>query len=99
MSIFPGGERAGALFSATTRGPGARAPAIGRRRRTAVGRRADGPWGEPPKRGAGPATALGSVTSLDDFLKKSRGRFGGGGGGGGVGFGGRPDRSMFYCGR
>jgi membrane protease subunit HflK len=31
------------------------------------------------------------VTSLDDFLKKSRGRLGGGGGG----FGGRPDRSLF----
>jgi len=38
------------------------------------------PWGQPP-RGRRPAGA-GNVTSLDDFLKKSRERFGGGGGGG-----------------
>jgi membrane protease subunit HflK len=34
------------------------------------------------------------VSSLDDFLKRSRGRFGGPSGGG-FNFGGRPDRSLF----
>jgi len=40
------------------------------------------PWGQPPgKRPRAPGA--GNVTSLDDFLKKSRERFSGGGGGGG----------------
>ena len=34
------------------------------------------PWGQPP-RGRAPSTS-GNVTSLDEFLKKSRDRFGGG---------------------
>ena len=49
-----------------------------------------GPWGEGPKRGkrasADPAS---SVTSLDEFLRKSRARFGGGGG-----LPGRPNASI-----
>ena len=49
------------------------------------------PWGQPPRRRK-PGRS-GEVTSLDDFLKKSRGRFGGGPGGG-MGFTGRPDRSL-----
>jgi membrane protease subunit HflK len=48
-----------------------------------------GPWGEGPRR-----SGRGSVTSLDEFLKRSRGKLGGSGGGG-FNFGGRPDRSMF----
>ena len=41
-----------------------------------------GPWGETPKRkkGGSPASTR-NVTSLDDFLRKSRERFGGDGGG------------------
>jgi modulator of FtsH protease HflK len=42
-----------------------------------------GPWGQPPKRrraGAGTGAPR-QVTSLDDFLRKSRERFGGNGGG------------------
>jgi membrane protease subunit HflK len=43
-----------------------------------------GPWGEPPKRGARPpSTGPATVSSLDDFLRKNRNRFGGSGGGGG----------------
>jgi membrane protease subunit HflK len=43
-----------------------------------------GPWGEPPKRGARPpASGPSTVSSLDDFLRKNRNRFGGSGGGGG----------------
>ena len=45
-----------------------------------------GPWGEPPKRGARPPlTGPSTVSSLDDFLRKNRSRFGGSGGGGGGG--------------
>ncbi len=45
-----------------------------------------GPWGEPPKRGARPpSTGPSTVSSLDDFLRKNRDRFGGSGGGGGGG--------------
>ena len=51
-----------------------------------------GPWGEtPPRRrrtgGGGP----GNVTSLDEFLRRSRARFGGGGG-----LPSRPDRSLIF---
>ncbi|HEU5286685.1 MAG TPA: FtsH protease activity modulator HflK [Sphingomicrobium sp.] len=49
-----------------------------------------GPWGEPPRRGrrtTGPQP--GNVASLEDFLRRSRARFGEGGG-----FPGRPDRSI-----
>ena len=47
-----------------------------------------GPWGEPPKRGARPlSTGPSTVSSLDDFLRKNRDRFGGSGGGSGGGGG------------
>ncbi len=57
-----------------------------------------GPWGEPPKRGARPpSTGPSTVSSLDDFLRKNRDRFGGSGGGGG-GNSGLPsaDPKIFY---
>jgi len=45
-----------------------------------------GPWGDPPKRGARPPSpGPSTVSSLDDFLRKNRERFGGSGGGGGGG--------------
>src|SRR5687768_5845946 len=51
-----------------------------------------GPWGEPPKRGRRTVPPpVGNVTSLEDFLRRSRARFGGDGGG----FTGKPDRSIF----
>ncbi len=56
------------------------------------------PWGKPaePRR---PGAQFGNVTSLDDFLTRSKARFGGGGGGSGGGFGGRkPDRALFVWG-
>jgi modulator of FtsH protease HflK len=39
------------------------------------------PWGQPPRKRK-PDASIGNVTSLDEFLKKSRDRFGGTGGGG-----------------
>ena len=44
-----------------------------------------GPWGEPPRRAGG----SGNVSSLDEWLRRSRLRFGGDGG-----LPGRPDRSL-----
>jgi len=49
-----------------------------------------GPWGEPPRRGRRtPINPAGNVSSLDDWLRRSRMRFGGDGG-----LPGRPDRSL-----
>jgi len=55
-----------------------------------------GPWREPPARGRRSNAPPGSnVSSLDEFLRRSRARFGGEGGGG---FPRRPDRSMILWG-
>ena len=52
-----------------------------------------GPWGDvPPRRRRGTGGGSSNVTSLDEFLQRSRARFGGGPGGGG--FPGRPNRSL-----
>ena len=48
-----------------------------------------GPWGEPPKRRRGGITPGANVSSLDEWLRRGRARFGGGGG-----LPGRPDRSI-----
>jgi membrane protease subunit HflK len=93
MAIFPGwGARGRALFS-DNKGPWGSPPGAGGGQEPPPGDEPAGPWGEQPKRGRGGNRA--SVTSLDDFLKKSRGRFGGGGSGGGFGFGGKPNGSLF----
>ncbi|WP_310467167.1 FtsH protease activity modulator HflK [Sphingomonas sp.] len=58
-----------------------------------------GPWGEPAKRrprGPGPTS---NVSSLDEFMRRSKARFGGDGGGGlGGGFPGRPNNSIIVWG-
>ena len=51
-----------------------------------------GPWSEPPRRRGSRAPA-GNVTSLDEFLRRGRDRFGGGGG-----FPGAPRRSLIVWG-
>ncbi len=52
-----------------------------------------GPWGEPPKRGRrSSAPPPGNVASFEDFLRRSKARFGDGGGGGR--FPGAPSRSL-----
>lgn len=91
MTIFPGlGRRARALFSDNKgpwgpagnepEGPGENPPG--------------GPWGETPNRKRGGRSAQRQVTSLDEFLRKSRARFGGGGGG----LPGRPASSLVLWG-
>jgi modulator of FtsH protease HflK len=55
-----------------------------------------GPWGEAPRRGARPPlTGPSTVSSLDDFLRKNRDRFGGSGGGGSSGLP-SADPKIFY---
>ena len=96
MSIITGlGARARGLFS-DTKGPwgpsgGGEPPADD----GAGG--SGGPWGEPRKRGRRPGQSSSpNVASFEDFLRRSKARFGGDGGGGG--FPGRPDRSIFAWG-
>jgi len=91
MAIFSGwGARGRALFS-DNKGPWGSPPGSGGGQEPPSGDEPAGPWGEPPKRRGG--GNRGSVTSLDEFLKRSRGRFGGGGPGG-FGFGGGRERSL-----
>jgi membrane protease subunit HflK len=50
-----------------------------------------GPWGEPPRRGRrAPQPQSANVASFEDFLRRSKARFGDGG----SGFPGRPNRSI-----
>jgi len=94
MSMFSGlGPRARGLFS-DIKGPWGSPPGGGDDEPPSSG--GSGPWGEPPKRRRTRAPAS-NVSSLDDFLKKSRARFGDGGPGGG-GIPGRPSGSMLLWG-
>jgi len=90
MSIFLGlGRRARGLF-ADNKGPWG--PAGGTQGEDPVSDDGKGPWGHPPKSGRRPSTSSGgNVASIDEFLRRSRARFGGGGGGG---LPVKPDRSL-----
>ena len=93
MSIFSGlAGRARGLFN-DTRGPwGPKSSG------DEPSEPARGPWGDGSKRRKGaPLPAGGNVSSLDDFLRKSRARWAPGGGGGGD-FRGRPTPSMVLWG-
>ena len=94
MSILSGlGARARGLF-ADNKGPWGPTGGNGDEPPSSEGG-GGGPWGEPPKRRRRPATPPpGNVASFEDFLRRSRARFGDGGGG----FPGRPDRSIFVWG-
>ena len=89
MSIFEGwGLRRGALF-ADIKGPWGSGTGSGGKGSGGKSGGEEpqeppkGPWGEAPKRGARPpSTGPSTVSSLDDFLRKNRDRFGGSGGGG-----------------
>src|SRR3990170_413215 len=94
MSILSGlGARARGLFI-DTKGPWGPAPGGGGGDEPPSSEGgAGGPWGEPPKRGrrtSQPQSA--NVASFEDFLRRSKARFGDGGGGGR--FSGKPDRSV-----
>lgn len=89
MTIFSGlGGRASALFADIKGpwGPGSNDEPTEPR---------PGPWGDGPKRRKAAADPASNVSSLDDFLRKSRARFGGGGGGGVPG---RPSGSLVIWG-
>jgi len=93
MSIFSGlGGRARGLFN-DSKGPwGPKGSDDGPAEPPA------GPWGAGSKgKKAGSPPPAGNVSSLDDFLRKSRARWTTGGGGGG-GFPRRPDASIFVWG-
>lgn len=92
MTIFSGwGARGRALFS-DNKGPWGSPPGAGGGNEPPQDDESSGgPWGEPPKRGRGNKGA--PVTSLDEFLQRSRTKWGGSPGGG-FGFGGRPSGSL-----
>ena len=91
MTIFSEwAQRGRALFS-DSKGPWG-APPGGGNEPPGGDEPVSGPWGEQPKRGR-PAKGA-PVTSLDDFLQRSRSKFGGGGTGGSFNFGGRPNGSI-----
>ncbi|HVF37678.1 MAG TPA: FtsH protease activity modulator HflK [Sphingomicrobium sp.] len=93
MTIFSGwGARGRALFS-DIKGPWG-APPGGGDGDPPKGEDPKGPWGEQPKKRSTGNRGGAPVTSLDDFLKRSRGRLGGGGPGGGFPLGGRPSGSL-----
>ena len=92
MNIFPGlGARARALF-ADKKGPWG--PSGGDEPPADPPGKGGGPWNEPPRRRRPEPPVFGNVTSLDEFLRKGRARFGGGGGGGG-GFTSGPSRPFY----
>ena len=96
MNIFPGlGARARALF-ADKKGPWG--PSGGDEPPAEPPSKGGGPWNEPPRRRRPEAPSFGNVTSLDEFLRKGRARFGGNGGGGGGGLMSGPNRSFIMWG-
>src|SRR5215212_9870563 len=88
MNIFLGwGARARGL-SADNKGPWGSSGGDGDEPPSPEG--SGGPWGEPPRRGKRlPGSPVVPTPSIDEFLRRSRARFGGGGG-----FPGRPDSSI-----
>lgn len=73
--FFGWGARVGAVFNENKGGPWGTGGSGGSGDGGGSGPR--NPWGQPPRKRR-PTGTTGNVTSLDDFLKKSRERFGGG---------------------
>src|SRR5688572_33396435 len=88
MNIFLGlGARARGLFN-DNKGPWGPSGGDGDEPPSDSG----GPWGEPPKRGRRPVNVpTGNVASFEEFLRRSKARFGDGGG---SGLPGRPVGSL-----
>ena len=76
-SIFGWGRRLGAVLSDNRNGPWGPGGGEGGGSGGDGGGGPRNPWGRPPRRRKSGSTT-GQVTSLDEFLKKSRARFGGG---------------------
>ena len=95
MSTFTGwGTRIRGLF-ADNKGPWGPSGSGGGDPSSDDGGQGNGPWGESPRRGRRPNLGAANVTALDDFLRRSRERFGSGGGGG---LPGRPSRRLVLWG-
>ncbi len=91
MTIFLGWAARGRAFFSDSKGPwGSRPGSDGDKEPPRGEDPAPGPWGEQPRRRASKGAP---VTSLDEFLQRSRSRMGGGGGG--FNFGGQSGRSFF----
>ena len=99
MSIFSGlGTLGRGLFS-DNKGPWGQAPGgAGDGEPPEPPSGGQGPWGEPPKRNrrAGRPSVGSNITSLDDWIARSKQRFGGNGGGGG--FTGQPSSAFIKWG-
>jgi membrane protease subunit HflK len=90
MTIFSGWAARGRALFSDNKGPWGTPPGSGGGNEPpSGGDEPAGPWGGQPKGGGRKA----SVTSLDEFLQRNRGRFGGGPGGG-FNFGGGRERSL-----
>jgi modulator of FtsH protease HflK len=89
MSIFMGWAARGRGLFNDSKGPWG--PSGGDD--TSPPRGSGGPWSDAPSRGRRPSvTPGGNVASLDEFLRRSRARFGGGG----SGLPGKPNRSVIF---
>src|SRR5687768_11935806 len=75
--IFGWGARLSAVFNENKGGPWGGGGSSGGSGGGSGGGGPRNPWGQPPRRRR-PSGTTGNVTSLDEFLKKSRERFGGG---------------------
>lgn len=76
IRIFGWGARDGAMMNEDKRGPWGSGGGGGGSGGSGSGGGPRNPWGQPPRKRK-PAASTGTVTSLDEFLKKSRDRFGG----------------------
>ena len=92
MNIFPGwASRARGLF-ADNKGPwGPSTGGIGSGGGVEPPSSPGGPWSDAPRRRPNPSAGFGNVSNLDDFIRKSKARFGGGPGTPGSG----PNRRIF----
>ncbi|HEY0628669.1 MAG TPA: FtsH protease activity modulator HflK [Sphingomicrobium sp.] len=96
MTIFSGWAARGRALFNDNKGPWGSRPGSGGGDEPPSGNDpSPGPWGEPPKPGRGKGAP---VTSLDEFLQRSKSRLGGSGPGGGFSFSGRPNGSLLLWG-
>lgn len=99
MSIFSGWASKGWGLFSESKGPwGSKPPRKGGSGGGDDGDKPKGPWKSNDPGAGQPQGQFGNVSSLDDWLKRNRSRFGGGGGGGSGGGFGQPSGSMLVWG-